>query len=234
MIKISAIPYSTYSFNGMPKPTWIKATCPPNGFPHNFSLSDDDMLTYYLEIFRNRTTKDKPYIDQYNSIEELEEDIYGNCLYEWIPKDFKDIYNNLDKQEFLHKINVLMEQYGNAIVIEHRALCIKTDEDINLYSFYKGLCPDKDILSICILIRIFELGLWETGRLMYLIDEDYYALLKELIVKYEAGELTEEGANDVLAEVDISIVFADPRPVNMPTDILKEIEDKKQNDYSYD
>lgn len=69
---------------------------------------------------------------------------------------------------------------------------------------------------------------------MYLIDEDYYALLKELIVKYEAGELTEEGANDVLAEVDISIVFADPRPVNMPTDILKEIEDKKQNDYSYD
>ena len=59
----------------MPKPTWVKATCPPNGIPHNFSLSDDDMLTYYLEIFRNRTAKDKPYIDQYNSIEELEEDI---------------------------------------------------------------------------------------------------------------------------------------------------------------
>ena len=77
MIKFSQIPYSTYSYDGMPKPTWVKATCPPNGIPHNFSLSDDDMLTYYLEIFRNRTAKDKPYIDQYNSIEELEEDIYG-------------------------------------------------------------------------------------------------------------------------------------------------------------
>mgnify|MGYP000747872201 FL=1 len=75
MIKFSQIPYSTYSYDGMPKPTWVKATCPPNGIPHNFSLSDDDMLTYYLEIFRNRTAKDKPYIDQYNSIEELEEDI---------------------------------------------------------------------------------------------------------------------------------------------------------------
>ena len=67
MIKFSQIPYSTYSYDGMPKPTWVKATCPPNGIPHNFSLSDDDMLTYYLEIFRNRTAKDKPYIDQYNS-----------------------------------------------------------------------------------------------------------------------------------------------------------------------
>lgn len=104
MIKFSQIPYSTYSNDGMPKPTWVKAICPPNGFPHNFSLSDDDMLTYYLEIFRNRTAKDKPYINQYNSIEELEEDIYGNCLYDWIPKDFKEIYYTLDKQEFFRKI----------------------------------------------------------------------------------------------------------------------------------
>ena len=71
MIKFSQIPYSTYSYDGMPKPTWVKATCPPNGIPHNFSLSDDDMLTYYLEIFRNRTAKDKPYIDQYSSIEDM-------------------------------------------------------------------------------------------------------------------------------------------------------------------
>ena len=76
------------------------------------------MLTYYLEIFRNRTAKDKPYINQYNSIEELEEDIYGNCLYNWIPKDFKEIYYTLDKQEFFHKINVLIKQHGNAIVIK--------------------------------------------------------------------------------------------------------------------
>ena len=176
MIKFSQIPYSTYSNDGMPKPTWVKAICPPNGFPHNFSLSDDDMLTYYLEIFRNRTAKDKPYINQYNSIEELEEDIYGNCLYDWIPKDFKEIYYTLDKQEFFHKINVLIKQHGNAIVIKHRALCIKTDENISLYSFYKGLCPDKDILSICIPIRIFELGLWEEGSLMYMTNEDYYNL----------------------------------------------------------
>lgn len=81
MIKFSQIPYSTYSNDGMPKPTWVKAICPPNGFPHNFSLSDDDMLTYYLEIFRNRTAKDKPYINQYNSIEELEEDIYMETVY---------------------------------------------------------------------------------------------------------------------------------------------------------
>ena len=81
MITISAMPYSTYSYDGMPKPTWVKATCPPNGIPHNFSLSDDDMLTYYLEIFRNRTAKDKPYIDQYNSIEELEEDIYLSLIH---------------------------------------------------------------------------------------------------------------------------------------------------------
>jgi len=31
MIKFSQIPYSTYSYDGMPKPTWVKATCPPNG-----------------------------------------------------------------------------------------------------------------------------------------------------------------------------------------------------------
>ena len=91
MITISAMPYSTYSYDGMPKPTWVKATCPPNGIPHNFSLSDDDMLTYYLEIFRNRTAKDKPYIDQYNSA-----------------KDVKAIYDNprtitLDEIDFIGK-----------------------------------------------------------------------------------------------------------------------------------
>ena len=193
MITISAMPYSTYSYDGMPKPTWVKATCPPNGIPHNFSLSDDDMLTYYLEIFRNRTAKDKPYIDQYNSIEELEEDIYGNCLYDWIPKDFKEIYY--------------------AIVIKHRALCIKTDENISLYSFYKGLCPDKDILSICIPIRIFELGLWEEGSLMYMTNEDYDNLLEELLVKQEAGELTENKIEEIIGSVITKHWFIDIKPI---------------------
>lgn len=213
MIKFSQIPYSTYSNDGMPKPTWVKAICPPNGFPHNFSLSDDDMLTYYLEIFRNRTAKDKPYINQYNSIEELEEDIYGNCLYDWIPKDFKEIYYTLDKQEFFHKINVLIKQHGNAIVIKHRALCIKTDESINLYSFYKGLCPDKDILSICIPIRIFELGLWEEGSLMYMTNEDYYNLSKEILVKHEAGELTENKIEEIIGSVITKHWFIDIKPI---------------------
>ena len=203
MITISAMPYSTYSYDGMPKPTWVKATCPPNGIPHNFSLSDDDMLTYYLEIFRNRTAKDKPYI----------EDIYGNCLYDWIPKDFKEIYYTLDKQEFFHKINVLIKQHGNAIVIKHRALCIKTDENISLYSFYKGLCPDKDILSICIPIRIFELGLWEEGSLMYMTNEDYDNLLEELLVKQEAGELTENKIEEIIGSVITKHWFIDIKPI---------------------
>ena len=156
------------------------------------------MLTYYLEIFRNRTAKDKPYIDQYNSIEELEEDIYGNCLYYWVPKDFKEIYYTLDKQEFFHKINVLIKQHGNAIVIKHRALCNKKQMRIStLYSFYKGLCPDKDILSICIPIRIFELGLWEEGSLMYMTNEDYYNLLEEILVKHEAGELNRNQIEEI-------------------------------------
>lgn len=56
---------------------------------------------------------------------------------------------------------------------------------------------------------------------------EYIELLDELCVKCDSGELTEEGVNDVLAEVVISECMADPRPVNIPTDILKEIEDKK-------
>ena len=142
----------------------------------------------------------------------MEEDIYGNCLYYWIPKDFKEIYCALDKQNFFHKINVLMKQYGNAIVIKHRALCIKTDESINLYSFYKGLCPDKDILSICIPIRIFELGLWEEGSLMYMTNEDYYNLSKEILVKHEAGELTENQIEEIIGSVIIKEWIIDIKP----------------------
>lgn len=61
---------------------------------------------------------------------------------------------------------------------------------------------------------------------------EYIELLDELCVKCDSGELTEEGVNDVLAEVVISERKVDPRPVNMPADILKEIEDKKRNDYA--
>ena len=97
---------------------------------HTFSLSSDDMLIYYEEIFRNRTNKNKPYIDRFNSIEELEEDIYGECHYYWLSYDFKEIYNRLDKQEFLKKINALIEEYGNAVITDDISLCVKTDESI--------------------------------------------------------------------------------------------------------
>ena len=53
---------------------------------------------------------------------------------------------------------------------------------------------------------------------------EYIELLDELCVKCDSGELTEEGVNDVLAEVVISERKVDPRPVNRPADILKEIE----------
>lgn len=58
---------------------------------------------------------------------------------------------------------------------------------------------------------------------------EYIELLDELCVKCDSGELTEEGVNDVLAEVIISERKVDPRPVNRPADILKEIEEKNQN-----
>lgn len=183
-----------------------------NEKPPIIDLSEFNMFSFYIQIFTNRNERKAPFIGKYYSSEELEEDIYGNCLYYWIPKDFKEIYCALDKQNFFHKINVLIKQYGNAIVIKHRALCIKTDESINLYSFYKGLCPDKDILSICIPIRIFELGLWEEGSLMYMTNEDYYNLSKEILVKHEAGELTENQIEEIIGSVIIKEWIIDIKP----------------------
>lgn len=107
----------------------------------------------------------------------------------------------------------MIKQHGNAIVIQNRALCIKTDENISLYSFYKGLCPDKDILSICIPIRIFELGLWEEESLMYMTNEDYYNLSEELLVKHEAGELTENQIEEIIDSVIIKDWIIDIKPI---------------------
>lgn len=58
---------------------------------------------------------------------------------------------------------------------------------------------------------------------------EYSKLCDNLFSKFKAGEITAEEVRDEWNKVD-GIVFADPRPVNRPTDILKEIEDKKQND----
>lgn len=104
MIEINPLPRPNYYGINVFNPTIVS---------HTFSLSSDDMLIYYEEIFRNRTNKNKPYIDRFNSIEELEEDIYGECHYYWLSYDFKEIYNRLDKEEFLKKINALIEEYGN-------------------------------------------------------------------------------------------------------------------------
>lgn len=86
---------------------------------HVFDLSDYDMLIYYYKLFENRTNEDKSYIDKYSSLKELEEDIYGKCTHieggDWTTRDFRYIYDSLDKEEFLNKINALIEGYGNLI-----------------------------------------------------------------------------------------------------------------------
>lgn len=69
-------------------------------------------------------------------LKSIEEDIYGECYYYWLSYDFKEIYNRLDKQEFLKKINALIEEYGNAVITDDISLCVKTDESIRLKDWY--------------------------------------------------------------------------------------------------
>lgn len=129
--------------NKLPRPNYYGINVfNPTVVSHTFSLSSDDMLIYYEEIFRNRTNKNKPYIDRFNSIEELEEDIYGECHYYWLSYDFKEIYNRLDKQEFLKKINALIEEYGNAVITDDVSLCIKTDESIRLKDWHNSISDE--------------------------------------------------------------------------------------------
>ncbi len=133
MINVNKLPRPNYYGINVFNPTIVS---------HTFSLSSDDMLIYYEEIFRNRTNKNKPYIDRFNSIEELEEDIYGECHYYWLSYDFKEIYNRLDKQEFLKKINALIEEYGNAVITDDISLCIKTDESIRLKDWHNSISDE--------------------------------------------------------------------------------------------
>lgn len=121
-------------------------TFPDFNGKHVFNLSDYDMIIYYHKLFENRTNENRFYIDKYKSSKELEEDIYGECTHiiggEWTTKDFKEIYNSLDKEEFLKKINALIEAYGNLIATYTLSVCIKTDEPIRLLSFIKSEIPD--------------------------------------------------------------------------------------------
>lgn len=152
MIRFSKAPYSKY-----PDTAFV---CNPD-ITYEFGLDDDDILTYYRELFRHRTRFNKPYIDSYTSIEDLEKDISGTCRYLWVTKSFREVYKQLDKQLLLSKINDMIAKYGNMIVIKDRAICIKTDEDIKPYDYVKNLCPNKEVLSLDTLERIYELGLWE-------------------------------------------------------------------------
>lgn len=122
--------------------------CPNFNGEHIFDLSNYDTLIYYYKLFENRTNEDKSYIDKYSSLKELEEDIYGKCTHieggDWTTRDFKDIYNNLNKEEFLNKINVFIKEYGNLINTYTIVVCIKTDEPIKLLSFIKSEVPDVE------------------------------------------------------------------------------------------
>ena len=120
-------------------------------FPHLQPLiidcSEYNMEIYYERIFKNRTQENKLYIDKYSSIEELEEDIYGDCRFdlelkiETVP--FKEVYNKLDKKEFLHKINEMIEEHGNMIVgdlgLGEGNLCVKSDKSFKLGDFLEYL-----------------------------------------------------------------------------------------------
>lgn len=111
---------------------------------HQFNLYDYDIRIYYYKLFDNRTSKDKLYIDKYNSLDELEEDIYGNITHidggEWTTKSFKEVYESLDKEKFLIKINQAIKKYGNMISVYGGVpFCIRTDEKIHLLSYLKGL-----------------------------------------------------------------------------------------------
>ena len=109
------------------------------------------MEVYYYKIFKNRTQENKLYIDKYSSIEELEEDIYGDCNfggesnYKDIP--FKEVYNKLDKKEFLHKINEMIEEHGNMIV-DKEHLCVKSDESFKLGDFIECLRIELNGMSL--------------------------------------------------------------------------------------
>lgn len=55
-------------------------------------------------------------------------------------------------------------------------------------------------------------------------SNDYYNFLERVLERYETGELSEEEATQMVNDAVIDEWMADPRPVNRPADILKEIE----------
>mgnify|MGYP000041506402 CR=1 FL=1 len=103
-------------------------------------LSESNLKIYFWKLFENRTKKDKSYISKYNSIGELEEDIYGDLYFpqddEYIKIAFQEVYSKLDKEIFFAKVNEMIAQYGNMLVVDSiNALYIKSDESLNLLSY---------------------------------------------------------------------------------------------------
>ena len=74
---------------------------------HQFNLDNYDIRIYYHKLFDNRTSKDKLYIDKYNSLDELEEDVYGNITHidggEWTTKVLKKSITVLIKRNSLSR-----------------------------------------------------------------------------------------------------------------------------------
>lgn len=118
-----------------------------------FDMSWDYMVNYYLKLFENRTNENKQYIRGYASIQDLEEDVYGELVFNtregWVSGDFKEVYNNLpDKSEFLHKINDLIMEYGNPIITYYNSYCVKSEITFRLLSFAKGIAVNKEVVSM--------------------------------------------------------------------------------------
>lgn len=115
----------------------------------NITLSDseEDYIIYYWKLFENRESKHKQYIDKYNSLLEIEEDIYGNCWksreYTNIQKSFKKIYESLDKEKFLEKINNMINEYG--YLIPSYCAFIKLDSPIlDIYQYVHDYLNDNN------------------------------------------------------------------------------------------
>ena len=104
-----------------------------NEKPPIIDLSEFNMFSFYIQIFTNRNERKAPFIGKYYSSEELEEDIYGNCLFMhqgWKSMDFKKVYSMLDKGLFIEKMNNMIKDYGNLII----DLNNPNDLSYNIYS----------------------------------------------------------------------------------------------------
>ena len=72
--------------------------------------------------------------------------------------------------------------------------------------------------------------------MILITSNDYYDFLEKVLERYEAGELSEEEARQMINDVDVSDYKADPRPIaDIPAEwstiIATPIIANKTNDY---